>query len=1206
MRPEYRSGLVRIGRAGALVSAFTAKGDLYVIFQIGVINPPRVSMGMKLRANAHWIFGFALAVVFTLTAFFVLRGQEDRAADIEFEAQASDRIEDLAASMHLSLDYLDALGAYFDATSQVDRALFQRLASPFLDDGSPISALEWVPRVPDAERAAVTAAARLDGFPAFEFTERDASGALIPAAKRPEYFPVYFLAPYRGNEAALGFDLWADSLRRAAMRRAIETRKPVATDRISLVQDSVKANGFLVFRPVFASTSRLAEHRSAPVRGFVLGVFRLDRLMAKDNAYHPAVRLVIFDNSAKGGPQLLYPGGESADISTVLSSPHRLTRTLTVANRTWTVVALPRSPALSTHHSASTATLVLGLLLSVLLAVYLRQKERRQALIEDTVRTRTHDLKQERNFNRAILDSAGVVVMVIDRKAEIIHFNLEAQRLTGCTAEEVVGKPFYWERFLPPDQRADVRVLFERFLAKDIPARLDMPWLDRSGKRHEFDWSTTLLLDDQMAPEYLVTVGIDMTDARKNAEALSRSEARFRQMFEHSNAVMLLIDAQTGGIFDANAAASQFYGWPHEALCHMNISQINRLTDEEVAAERQRAANESRRYFIFPHRLADGSVHTVEVHTTPIDIDGRKMLFSIVHDISERLAAEARVRQLVHEQSIMLDNTLVGIVRAQDRMITWANRAFENMLGYGHGALNGLSTRKLYQDEASYEQFGARAYTAIQVEGNYRGEVKLLRVDGRPIWCDVSGASLEVATGASLWIFLDITDKKRAEDEIRQLAYFDPLTQLPNRRLMTDRLNQALISSQRRGEYGAVMMLDMDQFKGLNDTLGHHMGDLLLQAVSRRLTACVRQQDTVARLGGDEYVVLLEGLGFEDAAAVTRAKQVAEKIRASLSAPYLLGLQNTEYHTTSSIGLTLFLGQENPVDVLLRHADLALYQAKDAGRNTVRFFSPAMQAEIETISAMEAAIRQGLARDEFILHYQPQVDQIGRLVGVEALIRWQSPELGQVPPTEFIPLAEETGLILELGQRVIDTACAQLKRWSENPLSRDLILSINVSARQFRQVDFVDRLRKSLSDHEANPARLILELTEGTVLKEVDVVVAQMRELTELGVGFSLDDFGTGYSSLSYLKRLPLTQVKIDKSFVRDLAVDPSDEAIVRAILAMSRSLGLQAIAEGVETAEQREFLSENGCVFYQGYLFGRPGPIEDIDRLIGEGTILL
>ncbi|MGD9500773.1 MAG: EAL domain-containing protein, partial [Halothiobacillus sp.] len=870
------------------------------------------------------------------------------------------------------------------------------------------------------------------------------------------------------------------------------------------------------------------------------------------------------------------------------------------------VVALPRSPALSTHHSASTATLVLGLLLSVLLAVYLRQKERRQALIEDTVRTRTHDLKQERNFNRAILDSAGVVVMVIDRKAEIIHFNLEAQRLTGCTAEEVVGKPFYWERFLPPDQRADIRVLFERFLAKDIPARLDMPWLDRSGKRHEFDWSTTLLLDDQMAPEYLVTVGIDMTDARKNAEALSRSEARFRQMFEHNNAVMLLIDAQTGDIFDANAAASQFYGWPHEALCHMNISQINRFTDEEVAAERQRAANESRRYFIFPHRLADGSVHTVEVHTTPIDIDGRKMLFSIVHDISERLAAEARVRQLVHEQSIMLDNTLVGIVRAQDRMITWANRAFENMLGYGHGALNGLSTRKLYQDEASYEQFGARAYTAIQVEGNYRGEVKLLRVDGRPIWCDVSGASLEVATGASLWIFLDITDKKRAEDEIRQLAYFDPLTQLPNRRLMTDRLNQALISSQRRGEYGAIMMLDMDQFKGLNDTLGHHMGDLLLQAVSRRLTACVRQQDTVARLGGDEYVVLLEGLGFEDAAAVTRAKQVAEKIRASLSAPYLLGLQNTEYHTTSSIGLTLFLGQENPVDVLLRHADLALYQAKDAGRNTVRFFSPAMQAEIETISAMEAAIRQGLARDEFILHYQPQVDQIGRLVGVEALIRWQSPELGQVPPTEFIPLAEETGLILELGQRLIDTACAQLKRWGESPLSRDLNLSINVSARQFRQVDFVDRLRKSLSDHEANPARLILELTEGTVLKEVDVVVAQMRELTELGVGFSLDDFGTGYSSLSYLKRLPLTQVKIDKSFVRDLAVDPSDEAIVRAILAMSRSLGLQAIAEGVETAEQREFLSENGCVFYQGYLFGRPGPIEDIDRLIGEGTILL
>lgn len=1416
-----------------------------------------------LRAEAHWFIGFVLAVSFTLAAFYVLRGFEQRAVQAEFQSSASERMDHLTGSLRLSLVHLDALGAYFDATPRVDRALFHQLARPLLDEKSPIAALEWVPRVSNAERAAMIASARQDGLPQFDFTERDASGALIPVGNRPEYFPVYFVAPYHGNEAALGFDLNTNPARRAALMRAIETRNLVATDRISLVQDSAVNNGFLVFRPVFSSTSQSVTHKPAPVRGLVLAVFKLSRVAASADAHSQSVKLVIFDDSAPSGQHLLYPKGLTVDSPAELSAPYRLTRTLTVANRTWTVVALPQAGAFPIQRAVSTVVLVLGLLLSALWAVYLRQKTQRHALVEHLVETRTLDLKQERNFNRAILDSAGSIVMVINRQSEIIRFNTQAETFTGFTADEVAGQPFFWERFLLPEQRAGVRNVFEHFAEASIPARIEIHWLNKAGEPHLFDWSNTILFDDQGAPEYLVTVGIDVTDAKKNAEALrieseknrvllrnasdgihildidgnlieasdsflamlgycreemlgmnvncwdvqftpeevllivrkqlsgpperkefetrhrrkdgsvidveisvlalelngqpvlfcssrdisrrkqievvlreselryrsiidaspvphalnnnlrevtylnaaftqvfgytiddvptladwwavafpdpdyrewvskhwqervenilrngaefepmevhirckngetrvavaaaaplmaaqtdehlitlfditelkrteralKESETRFRQMFERNNAAMLLIDPQTGGIIDANASACRFYGWSHDELCQMNISSINRLSADEVAAERHRAAEELRNYFVFPHQLSDGSVRTVEVHTTPIEVSGRKLLISIVHDISARLEAEARVRQLLHEQNVMLDNTIVGIVRVRDRTMTWTNQAFDNMLGYGSGELKGQPTRKLYVDDAAYAEFGARAYPIILANGYYRGEIQLCRADGQLIWCTASGGLLDAETGESLWIFLDITDHKRAEDEIRQLAYFDPLTQLPNRRLLTDRLTQALISSQRRGEYGALMMLDMDHFKGLNDTLGHDVGDNLLQEVSVRMSSCVRQEDTVARLGGDEYVVLLEGLGSEETTAVNRAMQVAEKIRLALSAPYFLGPQNTEYHTTASIGLTLFLGRDETVDVLLKHADLALYQAKDAGRNTVRFFSPAMQAEIETRAAMESAIRQGLARGEFMLHYQPQVDQIGRLVGVEALIRWQSPDHGLVPPIEFIPLAEETGLILEIGQWVMDTACAQLKRWGENPLTRDISLSINVSARQFRQLDFVDCVRKSLSDHEANPAQLILELTEGTVLKDVDLVVAQMRELTELGIGFSLDDFGTGYSSLSYLKRLPLSQVKIDKSFVRDVTVDPSDAAIVRAILAMSRSLGLQAIAEGVETAEQREFLSENGCVFYQGYLFGRPGPIEDIDHLIDEGTILL
>lgn len=1416
-----------------------------------------------LRTEAHWFFGFVLAVLFTFAAFLVLRGYEQRAAQAEFQSSASERLDDLAGSMRLALAHLDALGAYFDATPHVDRALFQQLARPLLDEKSPIVALEWVPRVPNAERASMIESARQDGLPQFDFTERDASGALIPVGTRPEYFPVYFMAPYRSNEAALGFDLSTNPARRAALMRAIETRGLVATGAVTLVQDPSVSNGFLVFRPVFSSSSQSVTHKPIPVRGLVLGVFRISRMTSSADADPQSVKLVIFDDSAPRGQHLLYPKGLAVDSPAELSAPYRLTRTLTVADRTWTVVALPQAGAFPIQRSVSTVTLVLGLLLSVLWAVFLRQRAQRQAFVERMVEKRTLDLKHERNFNRAILDSAGSIVMVINRQAEIIRFNTRAETFTGFTADEVAGQPFFWELFLLPEQRASVREVFAHFLAGNISSRVETHWLNQAGESHLFDWSNTILLDDQGVPEYLVTVGIDVTDARKNAEALhieseknrvllrnasdgihildidgnlieasdsffdmlgysreemldmnvscwdvqftpeealhklreqltgpperiqfetrhrkkdgtvfdvevsgfplelngrrvlfgssrdislrkqieaalreselryrsiidaspvphalnndqqqvtylnaaftqvfgytiadvptladwwtvaypdpdyrawvskrwqehvekslregsefepmevhirckngetrfvvaadapliaahtddhlvtlfditelkrtehalKESEMRFRQMFERNNAAMLLIDPHTGNIIDANLAACDFYGWSHDELCRMNISSINQLSADEVELERQLAAKELRNYFVFPHRLSDGSVRTVEVHTTPIEVGGRELLISIIHDISARLEAEARVQQLLHEQSVMLDNTIVGFVRVQDRTMTWTNQAFDNMLGYGPGELSGQSTRKLYADEATYIDFGARAYPTILVEGYYRGEVQLCRADGQLIWCNASGGLLDVETGESLWIFLDITDHKRSEDEIRQLAYFDPLTQLPNRRLLIDRLNQALISSQRRGEYGALMMLDMDHFKGLNDTLGHDVGDSLLKEVAVRLSSCVRQEDTVARLGGDEYVVLLEGLGSEETTAVNRAMQVAEKIRSALSAPYFLGPQNTEYHTTSSTGLTLFLGRDETVDVLLKHADLALYQAKDAGRNTVRFFSPAMQAEIETRAAMEAALRQGLVRGEFMLHYQPQVDQIGRLVGVEALIRWQSPDHGLVPPTEFIPLAEETGLILDIGQWVMDMACAQLKRWGENPLTCDISLSINVSARQFRQSDFVDCVRKSLSEHEANPARLILELTEGTVLKDVDLVVAQMRELTELGIGFSLDDFGTGYSSLSYLKRLPLSQVKIDKSFVRDLTVDPSDAAIVRAILAMGHSLGLQTIAEGVETAEQREFLSENGCVFYQGYLFGRPGPIENIDRLIDEGTILL
>ncbi len=439
----------------------------------------------------------------------------------------------------------------------------------------------------------------------------------------------------------------------------------------------------------------------------------------------------------------------------------------------------------------------------------------------------------------------------------------------------------------------------------------------------------------------------------------------------------------------------------------------------------------------------------------------------------------------------------------------------------------------------------------------------------------------------------DVTDRKEAEAEIERLAFYDALCNLPNRRLLVKRLAQALAASHRSGQHGALLFIDLDNFKDLNDTLGHAMGDALLRIVAQRLTACMREGDTVARFGGDEFVVMIENLSDSLAESTPLADATARKIMATLNQPY--DLEGTQHHSTPSLGVTVFNGHRQSVDELLKRADMAMYQAKAAGRNVVRFFDPEMQAAVAARSALEADLRRGLQREELRLYYQPIVDIASRLTGVEALLRWQHPRRGLVPPVEFIPLAERTGLILPLGQWVLESACRQLALWAAVPETAPLKISVNVSARQFRQPEFVAQVLGVLQRTGASPHRLKIELTESMLLNDVEDVIDKMTQLQARGVGFSLDDFGTGYSSLSYLKRLPLDQLKIDKSFVRDVLTDPNDAAIARTILTLAHSLDLTVVAEGVENEGQRDFLARNGCREFQGYLFGKPVPVAQL-----------
>ncbi|MDP3512181.1 MAG: EAL domain-containing protein [Sulfuritalea sp.] len=554
-------------------------------------------------------------------------------------------------------------------------------------------------------------------------------------------------------------------------------------------------------------------------------------------------------------------------------------------------------------------------------------------------------------------------------------------------------------------------------------------------------------------------------------------------------------------------------------------------------------------------------------------------------------AADQRIAAMAFEsqQGMMVTDPEGRILRV--------NRAFTEITGYTAAEVVG-QTPHLLQSGRHNADFYRSMWKIIKSTGQWQGEVWDRRKNGEvyPKWLTISTVKADDGTVTHyIGAHFDISERKKAEETINTLAFFDQLTALPNRILLLDRLNQAMTASSRSGSYGALLFINLDKFKVLNDTLGRDKGDLLLQDVAQRLTASVREGDTVARVGGDEFVVVLGNLSRNIEEAATQTETVGMKILAALEKKYLLG--DIDYGITASIGATMFRGHNVSVDKVLTEADLAMHEARETGRNTLRFFDPVMQTVVVERAALEADLREAIENNQFLLHYQAQVVGDGRLTGAEVLVRWQHPERGMVSPADFIPLAEETGLILPLGHWVLETACRQLALWAIRPEMACLTLAVNVSAHQFRLPYFVDEVLAVLKDTGANPQRLKLELTESLLVTNVGDIIEKMFALKARGVGFSLDDFGTGYSSLSYLKRLPLDQLKIDQSFVRDVLSDPNDAAIARTVVALARSLGLGVIAEGVETALQRDFLASVGCHAYQGYFFSRPLSIESFEE---------
>ncbi len=567
---------------------------------------------------------------------------------------------------------------------------------------------------------------------------------------------------------------------------------------------------------------------------------------------------------------------------------------------------------------------------------------------------------------------------------------------------------------------------------------------------------------------------------------------------------------------------------------------------------------------------------------------------------------DQRTRQFKDSQAslqLMLNSMSEGMYGVDiNGNCTFVNAAFLRILGYeDENELIGESIHALIHhtraDGSPYPESECGMFKAFR-------ENQPTHADDEVFWRK-DGSSIAVAYWAhpvindgvvvgAVATFVDVTERKQAEQQIQQLAFYDPLTSLPNRRLLMERLRQACAVSDRDEQYGAVLFMDMDHFKMLNDTKGHDFGDQLLIEVGRRLQFCLREGDTVARLGGDEFVVVLECLSERRTEAAQLAERVAEKIHDELNRPYQL--KDYLHTSTPSIGIVLFRGHSDSIDDLLKFADIAMYQAKTAGRNAIRFYDPEMQTEIEQRATLEAELRLAIEQEQFRLYYQVQVDRDRRVIGAEVLLRWEHPQRGLVSPLQFIPLAEETGLIFPIGEWVLKSACRQLKQWEADESTRGVALAVNVSALQFGQRGFVDQVREVLVASGADASKLKLEMTESMMLENVEDIISKMNQLKKLGVSFSLDDFGTGYSSLQYLKRLPLDQIKIDRSFVRDIATDSNDETIVNTIIAMTDALGLNIIAEGVESPVQLAFLEQCGCKAFQGYLFGKPVPLQQFE----------
>nr|WP_240954041.1 EAL domain-containing protein [Solimonas marina] len=1086
----------------------------------------------------------------------------------------------------------------FAASAEVTRDDWRRYVDS-LDVASSypgVQAIAFARHVSPSELPAREKTIRDEGFPDFR---------VFPLGERSDYTEIEFIEPFNArNQRAFGYDMYSEPTRRAAMMQARDSGNPALSGPVQLLQEDDRHPqvGTLLYVPVYSAGYSLydaAARRSALI-GYVYAPFRMGDFMHPVLAGRPA-GLGVRVRDASGG--ILFD-----DMSEDSANDLHQSLSLDAYGRRWQFEFAATPGFAAVHDWAGIAALVGGIAGSLLLAMVTfllatgRQRARTMAM------QMTAALRETEANQRAIVDSSAEGILTIDTSGMVLTFNRAAELIFGYPSETVIGRNV---KMLMPERYRGAHDGHVSGLLKETPSGFIGLRREVVGQRangEEFPLSLSINLIDAVGARRYVGVIADISERRAAETALRQSEERFRLMVDCvADYAIFMLDPQ-GCVATWNEGAERIKGYRTDEIIGRHYACFYSEEDQR-AGRPARALEVARRDGCFKDEhwrvRKDGSRFWASLVLTAVrDPSGRLLGFvKVARDLSERRAGEEALAEANRFRQSILDAAAFGIVATDaDGLISSVNPAAERLWWYRRDEMIGRlhlhelvdGADLLQRADALSKEFGspvANDFQALKVRAD-RGltdehEWISRRKDGSLAPVEMAVTVRRDAAGSVigyLAMAYDITERRRREDYIRHLAHHDALTQLPNRSLLNDRMAVAISRARRTRSEVGVMMIDLDNFKRINDSLGHHVGDQILQTVAARLRNCVRESDSIARMGGDEFSILLPDL--DDGGDVTR---IAQAVIAAMNKPVVVGAH--ELHVTASVGISRYPNDGADPVTLLKNADTAMYKAKLGGRANYRLFTHEMLIEAEGRIIIETELRRALAREEFEMFYEPQISlATGEVSGVEALIRWRHPERGLISPAEFLPVAEETGLIVPIGYWTLRTACHEVVELQKR-LGQPLTVAVNLSPKQFAHQDLMANVQAALLASGLPASQLVLEITEGALMAESDDTTTTLESLRMLGLSIAVDDFGTGYSSLSYITRFPIDLLKIDRSFVRDIYEDPADAAVARAIIAMAHGLNIRVVAEGVETEAQLLYLRERACDAAQGYFIGKAAP---------------